>query len=148
MIAHTGLYGDIVFLEFSKGIARHNGAERPQITERNSLFLPISKSGLRQSWLGSNRGASDADFLVHVIRAPLPERASGVFATPTTMSDDPAGACAIVCWTVCLEIVGGICFDFASTSKSSWALFAHASDPLLQPIRAPAVFARGHPTLA
>lgn len=64
------------------------------------------------------------------------------------MSDDPAGACAIVCWTVCLELFGGICLDFASSSKSPRALFARTSDSPLQPIRAPAVFVHGHPTLA
>lgn len=63
------------------------------------------------------------------------------------MSDDPAGVCAIVCWTVCLELIGGICLDFASISKSLRALFAHTSDSPLQPIRAPAVFAHGHSTL-
>jgi len=64
------------------------------------------------------------------------------------MSDDPAGVCAVACGTVCLELIGGICLDFASISKSPRVLIAHAFDPPLQPIRAPAVFARGHSTPA
>ena len=41
--AHTRLYGDIVFLEFSKETIRQKGAEQPLMTDRNSLFLPIPK---------------------------------------------------------------------------------------------------------
>ena len=64
------------------------------------------------------------------------------------MSDDPAGVCAVVCGTVCIELIGGFCLDFASTSKSPPVLVVRPFDPPLQPIRAPAVFAHGHLTPA
>lgn len=62
------------------------------------------------------------------------------------MSDDPAGACAVACGTVCLELIGGLCLDFASISKSLRVLVAHAFDASLQPIHAPVASAHGHPT--
>ena len=44
-VVHTGLYGDIVFLEFSNGTVRQKGGERAPMAGRNSLFLPIPKKG-------------------------------------------------------------------------------------------------------
>ena len=64
------------------------------------------------------------------------------------MSDDPAGVVVTACLTVCLELVGGFCLDFASTSKSPSGFVAHDFDPPLQPMHAPAVSAHGHSTLA
>lgn len=66
------------------------------------------------------------------------------------MSDDPAGVVATVCLTVCLELFGGFCLDFASTSKSSPGF--HRSCPYynspLQLIHAPVVSAYANSTLA
>lgn len=64
------------------------------------------------------------------------------------MSDDPAGALAVVCVTVCLELCGGFCLDFASISKSPRALVAHVFDFLPQLAHAPVVSAHGRSTLA
>lgn len=64
------------------------------------------------------------------------------------MSDDPAGALAVVCVTVCLQFCGAFCLDFASISKSPRALVAHVFDFLLQLTPAPVVSAHGHLTLA
>jgi hypothetical protein len=64
------------------------------------------------------------------------------------MSDDPAGVLAVVCTTVCLQLIGGFCLDFASISKSPRALVSHVFDFPLQLTHAPAVSAHGHPAMA
>jgi len=43
MKTHTRLYRDAVFLDFSEGIVRQKGGERPSVANGNSLFLPISE---------------------------------------------------------------------------------------------------------
>lgn len=105
------------------------------MTNGDSLFLPISKRGrgLRSSWLGSSRG--------YFQNNSVDARDLGTSPLPT-MSDDPAGVCAVACATVCVELIGGFCLDFASISKSSWVLVAQAFDPLYSPsVHQPSLFA-------